>query len=52
MQLRLKFTMDFSYNQNCLMFANGIIENIAYISAFQIKCWQNLNIDCDKMNRW
>jgi hypothetical protein len=39
MQLRLKFTVDFSYNQNCLMFASGIIENVVYISGFQIKFW-------------
>jgi len=37
MQLRHKFNMDFSYNQNCLMIANGIIENVAYICEFQIK---------------
>lgn len=43
--------MDFSYNQNCLMFANGVIENVAYFCEFKIKFWQNLCIECDKMNR-
>jgi len=51
MQLRPKFNMDFLYNQNCRMFSNGIIENVAYICEFKIKFRQNLYIDYDKMNR-
>lgn len=43
--------MDFLYNQNCLMFANGVTENVAYFCEFEIKLWQNFYIDCDKMNR-